>query len=97
MYISPSGDVMPCPFIHISFGNLAEEPLMAIWNRILPGSPFNRIHDRCLAAENREFIQSCLGPVSAHETYPLDYRCRAVQRACLSGEKALDECIEGRS
>ena len=35
IYISPYGDVMPCNFTHISFGNVAEEPLSVIWERMV--------------------------------------------------------------
>ena len=72
LYISPSGDVMPCPFIHIRYGNLAEEPLTAIWNRILSESPFNRIHSHCLAAEDPEFVESVAGPSAGSTSYPIE-------------------------
>jgi len=77
LYISPAGDVMPCPFIHISFGNLTEEPVGRIWNRMLTESLFNRVHDRCLIAEDRTFRESYLREIEQSTSYPLHYRCRA--------------------
>ncbi len=34
LYISPYGDIAPCDFNHATFGNLLEEPLYAIWDRM---------------------------------------------------------------
>ncbi|MCZ7584487.1 MAG: SPASM domain-containing protein [Deltaproteobacteria bacterium] len=71
LYISPYGDVMPCNFTHIGFGNLTEKPLAVIWNDILTGSPFNKIHDHCLVAEDAEFQRVYLEPVVKSAVHPL--------------------------
>lgn len=57
LYISPYGDVLPCPFIHISFGNVLEEPLRDIWRRACETSAFSEYAPVCLAAEDREFMK----------------------------------------
>lgn len=56
IYISPYGDVLPCPFIHISFGNVFEEPLYDIWLRACKTNTFSEYAPVCLAAEDREFL-----------------------------------------
>lgn len=56
IYISPYGDVLPCPFIHISFGNVREEPLEVIWRRGFKTNTFNEYADVCLAAEDKIFL-----------------------------------------
>ena len=56
IYISPYGDVLPCPFIHISFGNVLEEPLRDIWRRACETNTFSEYAPVCLAAEDREFL-----------------------------------------
>ena len=33
-YVSPYGDIMSCDFNHAKFGNVLEEPLWKIWNRL---------------------------------------------------------------
>lgn len=55
IYISPYGDVLPCPFVHISFGNVLEEPLETIWRRGCQSESFREYAPVCLAAEDREF------------------------------------------
>ena len=30
LYLTPYGDVLPCPFMHISFGNALDEPIATI-------------------------------------------------------------------
>lgn len=56
VYISPYGDVLPCPFIHISFGNVLEEPLEVIWRRGVGTKTFGEYADVCLAAEDMKFL-----------------------------------------
>ncbi len=71
IYISPYGDVMPCNFIHLSFGNLQNLPLAMIWEKILSDPTFNRIHKRCLVAENAEFRREYLTPISKSPVHPM--------------------------
>lgn len=56
IYITPYGDVMPCPFVHISFGNVLEEPLKHIWRRAHANAAFAEYAPVCLAAEDRSFL-----------------------------------------
>jgi MoaA/NifB/PqqE/SkfB family radical SAM enzyme len=74
IYISPYGDVMPCTFLHISFGNLREEPLAKVWRRMLAGGPFDRIHDGCPVAEDPAFQKEILGPLGERQQLPISYR-----------------------
>lgn len=55
LYLSPLGDVMPCPFIHISLGNIREKTLKEI---VEYGFGIKWFHDYtpvCLTAQDREF------------------------------------------
>ena len=54
--ITQYGDVLPCPYIHISIGNVLEEPLKDIIERGLNIKHFGEYVDTCLIAEDREFI-----------------------------------------
>ena len=54
--ITKYGDVMPCPYIHVSLGNFFEEPLKDIIERGLKIKYFGKYVDTCLIAENRKFI-----------------------------------------
>ena len=55
VYITPYGDVIPCPFIHISFGNLREMSLVDIVARMRKTPQFGAYQDICVAAEDQAF------------------------------------------
>jgi MoaA/NifB/PqqE/SkfB family radical SAM enzyme len=74
LYIIPSGDVLPCIFIHISFGNVLKEPLSVIQERILRVREFREFTPLCLAGEDREFISRYLSKTFDKDILPLDYR-----------------------
>ncbi len=54
--ITKYGDIMPCPYIHLSMGNFFEEPLRDIIERGMKFKPFARHTDTCLIAIDRNFI-----------------------------------------
>lgn len=60
VYITAYGDVIPCPFMHISFGNIREEPIETIRNRMLSIPRLNCYSQTCHVAEDRDFIENVL-------------------------------------
>lgn len=54
--ITQYGDVLPCPYIHTSIGNLFEEPLKDIIQRGMNIKYFGNYSDTCVIAEDRHFI-----------------------------------------
>lgn len=54
--ITKYGDVMPCPYIHVSLGNFFKEPLKDIIKRGMNIKWFGKYQDTCLIAEDRKFI-----------------------------------------
>lgn len=54
--VTKYGDVMPCPYIHTSLGNVFEEPLKDIVERGMKIKHFGEYTDTCLIAEDRDFI-----------------------------------------
>ncbi len=54
--VTQRGDVLPCPYIHTSIGNILEEPLKDILQRGLDIKYFGEHVDTCLIAEDRDFI-----------------------------------------
>lgn len=54
--ITKYGDIMPCPYIHVSLGNFFKEPLKDIIERGMKIKFFGKHIDTCLIAEDREFI-----------------------------------------
>jgi MoaA/NifB/PqqE/SkfB family radical SAM enzyme len=55
--ITKYGDVMPCPYIHVSLGNFFEESLKNIIERGMKLKYFGKFIDTCLIAEDRKFIE----------------------------------------
>ena len=51
IYITPYGDVFPCAILQTSFGNLREQPLDRIYERIGEDPRFKNCKKPCLAAE----------------------------------------------
>jgi MoaA/NifB/PqqE/SkfB family radical SAM enzyme len=54
--VTQYGDVLPCPYIHTSIGNILEEPLKDVLQRGLDIKYFGEHVDTCLIAEDRDFI-----------------------------------------
>lgn len=79
VYITQYGDVLPCPFIHISAGNIFEEPLSQIIENGLRVKWFKDHQPVCLACEDINFIKNKIAktygkasPVSIYEIFDDD-------------------------
>lgn len=57
LYITPWGDVLPCPFIHIKLGNIKEQSLEEIVKYTFSVKHFANYSDKCLAGEDKEFVK----------------------------------------
>ena len=75
IYITPYGEVTPCPFIHISFGNVREQPLREIINNMREIKEFSEYQNICIAAEDRLFHKNVFSKIySSDSPKPIDYR-----------------------
>lgn len=61
VYVTRTGDVLPCPFVHISLGNVGREPLRDILARGWRVKKFRDYSPVCLAGEDRDFIDRFMG------------------------------------
>lgn len=60
LYFTAYGDVCPCPYTHISLGNVLEEPIVQIRNRALKIPQYrDRVH-LCPISEDHSFIKKYL-------------------------------------
>lgn len=86
VYISAYGDVMPCPFIHIGFGNILTDDFEDIRDRAFQYRYLKPYHKQCLAAEDLDFIKNtvCYDKTATFEQLPIDHT-----KAFKSREKAL--------
>lgn len=73
LYITPYGDVLACPFLHFSLGNVLEEPLSVIRNRALKNKYFAVYHDKCLASTDKDFIEHYLSKTFGFSNLPLPW------------------------
>jgi len=75
-YISPYGDVQPCSFFPISFGNIRNEPLEYIVNKMWSSAVFKDYIDRefydC-PFNNKSFRQRYKMLTESRTTFPIEY------------------------
>lgn len=71
LYLTPYGDVLPCPFMHISFGNAQEESIGAIRQRMLKNPSLGIYHRECLVSTDRAFIEAHLSKTFGAPSLPL--------------------------
>lgn len=74
IYITPYGDILPCAFNPISFGNLRKESLKDIWKKMLDFYK-NNIHGNtlCLRTYDNDYIRRFLTPIkNFQQPVPID-------------------------
>lgn len=72
--ITRYGDVMPCPYTHVSLGNFFEEPLKDIVQRGLNLKWFDpKSKMPCLCGEDRTFIDQVVSPTYGDVQVPVPY------------------------
>ena len=57
LYITPLGDVLVCPYVHIKIGNVYEQPLKEISEYGFRFKYFHNYSNLCLAGEDKEFVK----------------------------------------
>lgn len=71
--VTQYGDVLPCPYIHVSIGNIFKEPLKDIIQRGLDIKYFGEHIDTCLIAEDRDFINNYVVKKIYGKPLPVSY------------------------
>jgi MoaA/NifB/PqqE/SkfB family radical SAM enzyme len=77
LYITPLGDVLVCPYVHISIGNIYKKSLKEIVENGFKIKYFRNHSDLCLAGEDKNFInkfmtkqgQSIFKPAEAEKLF----------------------------
>lgn len=57
IYVSPYGDVLPCPFIQRSFGNVRDEPLSVVYERMGEAVTLAGNSSLCLAGQAQKWMK----------------------------------------
>lgn len=71
--ITKYGDILPCPYIHVSLGNFFKEPLKKIIERGMNIKYFGEHIDTCLIAEDRKFIDEYIVKKIYGKPLPVPY------------------------
>ena len=67
------GDVLTCPFLHLSVGNVRDSKLKDLHARALANRWFNHHHPRCLACEDKEFFERYVSKTFQSDRTPLSW------------------------
>lgn len=74
LYITPFGDVLPCPFIHISFGNTFDLSLAEIRSEGLKNTYFKSYWQKCLCATDKDFINKYIMNLNEKKEIPVGFK-----------------------
>ncbi|MBP7216607.1 MAG: radical SAM protein [Candidatus Omnitrophica bacterium] len=66
------GDVYGCATNPVSFGNVRNEPLKNIWQRMHTFEPFRKRSPICLVSEDEDYIRTFIDPIADHEEHPVN-------------------------
>lgn len=72
LHINAYGDVQPCTFFQISFGNIENEPLSAILEKGRRNPLFHGFPDHCPPAENPDYINRWVN--GSFDRLPVDHQ-----------------------
>lgn len=84
LYVTPSGDIFPCSFMHIKIGNVYEQSLKEIVEYGYSIKYFREYQEKCLTGENLDFIKkfmvekkmSVIQPLNAWEIFQPEDFCQ---------------------
>lgn len=76
-YASAYGDISPCDFTPLSFGNIRKEPLKKIWMRMVKHPAYNHRSPFC-RMQNKEFRNVYIDPIP--DDAPLPYEMKNLPR-----------------
>ena len=72
MYVTAYGDVTPCDFTPISFGNVRDEPLQTIWDRMRASEEWGQRHMEC-RMQDECFRRKTIDLLPEDATWPVSY------------------------
>ncbi len=73
IYINCYGDVIPCPFIQIAFGNVRDEQFSSIYERMASWKQGAGGRPVCSSAEDPEFFDEYVKPMADASSSPVPY------------------------
>ena len=70
LYLTPYGDVLACPFLHVTPGNIFSDTVANIRKKAMKNRFFSKYHPSCLVSSDKEFVDKYLSKTFAHEQLP---------------------------
>lgn len=74
LYITPHGDVLACPYVHIKIGNIYENSLAEITEQGFKFSKFREHSPLCLAGEDKDFVKKFMSTPGTSIFHPVDVK-----------------------
>ena len=71
LYITCYGDIIPCPLVQLSFGNVKNESLKSIWAKLTNFPEFKKTRRICLVGEDKGFINRYIEPIKEKKQFPV--------------------------
>jgi len=71
IHITAFGDVLTCPHVQISYGNVKEEPLKKIWQRMYNLPDLKKYSSVCKHAFDKEYYDKFLKPIEHISQVPI--------------------------
>ena len=86
LYITPSGDVLPCSFMHVKVGNVYKQTLKEIVDNGFKIKWFHNYSEKCLAGEDLDFIKQFMVDRPMSVLHPLEMSDLFSERDYVVGE-----------
>ena len=69
VYITAQGDVIPCAYVPITWGNIRKTPLKGIIRDMQSSPVYGKIYDHCIAGENPPWVNRYIDPIYENVDY----------------------------
>jgi MoaA/NifB/PqqE/SkfB family radical SAM enzyme len=73
VYINVYGEVLTCPFLHFSLGNIREQKLKDMHAKALTNKWFSEHYPKCLACEDEEFFDKYMSKIFECKNPPVEW------------------------
>ncbi len=89
IYVSPLGDVQPCCFVPVSFGNLRRETLQSILNRLWSSALMRHDSHQCLM-NNPAFREQFVPAIKKADNLPIAYDTESSRENVINRRERKD-------
>lgn len=73
LYLTPYGDVLVCPFLHVTPGNIFRNSIRDIRKKAMGNMYFSKYHPLCLVSSDKEFVNRYLSKTFNENGLPIQW------------------------